>query len=168
LVSENNVLVHNAGSKKCPLKFSFKSNKSNAGVGGKVKNTYSPIEYNGTVKVNNKVRDVSRKIYQRSDIDWNYVDPDTGLTNLQRAAKGRPPIGPDGKPVELHHLIQQESGPMVEILQSTHDQYAKALHGLVEDGASFRNNPILDKQYNNFRKGYWKWRSKQITEGGNR
>jgi len=34
LVSENNVLVHNAGSKKCPLKFSFKSNKSNAGVGG--------------------------------------------------------------------------------------------------------------------------------------
>lgn len=135
-------------------------------VGGK--NTYSPIEYNGTVKVNNKVRDVSRKIYQRSDIDWNYVDPDTGLTNLQRAAKGRPPIGPDGKPVELHHLIQQESGPMVEILQSTHDQYAKALHGLVEDGASFRNNPILDKQYNNFRKGYWKWRSKQITEGGNR
>ena len=37
LVSENNVLVHNAGSKKCPLKFSFKSNKSNAGISRKYK-----------------------------------------------------------------------------------------------------------------------------------
>ena len=39
MVSENNVLVHNAGSKKCPLKFSFKSNKSNAGVGRTSKKT---------------------------------------------------------------------------------------------------------------------------------
>lgn len=53
---------------------------------------------------------------------------------------------------------------MVEIYYNVHDNYQKALHGLVEDGRSFRTNPILDKQYNNFRKQYWKRRAKEIGD----
>nr|WP_277752232.1 HNH/ENDO VII family nuclease [Sporolactobacillus shoreae] len=31
-----------------------------------------------------------------------------------------------------------------------------------ENGYSFKNDEILDKQFNNFRKKYWKWRSNNL------
>lgn len=126
---------------------------------------YSAVEYEGTVKVNGEVRDVSRRVYQRNDIDINYFDETTGLTNLERMQAGKPPIGSDGNPVQLHHILQKEVGPMVEIREITHQEYYSQLHGLIEDGASFRNDPILNKQYNNFRRAYWKWRAEQIIGG---
>ena len=126
---------------------------------------YTPVEYNGTVKVNGEVKDVSRRIYQRNDIDINYFDETTGLTNFERMQAGKPPIGTDGDPLELHHVLQQEAGPMAELREITHQQYYSQLHGLVENGASFRNNPLLNKQYNNFRYNYWKWRASLITGG---
>ncbi|MFV0380948.1 MAG: HNH/ENDO VII family nuclease [Breznakia sp.] len=98
-------------------------------------------------------------------MDFNYVDETTGLTNLERMQNGKPPISPDGNPVQLHHILQKESGPMVEIQEITHQEYFSQLHGLAEDGASFRNNPILNKQYNNFRNQYWKWRASQFNGG---
>ncbi|WP_217899766.1 HNH/ENDO VII family nuclease [Vibrio sp. V15_P4S5T153] len=73
--------------------------------------------------------------------------------------KGYAPIGPDGKQMNLHHIIGKEPGPMVEVVSSTHKKHHKALHGLIEDGNSFRNNAKLDYQYNRFRKDYWKSRS---------
>lgn len=51
---------------------------------------------------------------------------------------------------------------MVEIVATTHDEYTKILHGLVEIGGSFRNNITLDKQYSNFLKKYWRWRAKNL------
>lgn len=54
---------------------------------------------------------------------------------------------------------------MVELPASMNDQYHKVLHGLVENGGSFRNNPTLRKQYDNFRGKYWRWRAKQIETG---
>lgn len=78
--------------------------------------------------------------------------------------KGKPPYWKDGTKIELHHTIQLEPGPMVEIPASLHDEYTKILHGLVENGGSFRNNPILDKQYNNFRAKYWRSRAKEIMK----
>jgi hypothetical protein len=53
---------------------------------------YNPVEYKGTVKVNGEVKDVSRKVYQRNDIDFNYFDETTGLTNLERMQAGKPPF----------------------------------------------------------------------------
>ena len=79
---------------------------------------------------------------------------------------GKPPISSDGNPIQLHHILQKEVGPMVEIREITHQEYYSQLHGLIEDGASFRNKPVLNKQYNNFRRSYWKWRAEQII-GGN-
>ena len=127
---------------------------------------YTPVEYKGTVKINGEVKDVSRRVYQRNDIDIDYLDETTGLTNLERMQAGKPPIGSDGNPIELHHVLQQEVGPMAELREITHQAFYSQLHGLIENGASFRNNPLLNKQYNNFRYNYWKWRASLIT-GGN-
>lgn len=134
------------------------------GVSNPKSKLYNPVDFNGTVKVNGEVRDVSRRVYQRGDIDINYFDENTGLTNLERMKKGKPPIGSDGNPIQLHHITQQEAGSMVEILEVTHQEYYSQLHGLVGKGESFRNNPILEKQYNNFRSKYWKWRYKQFIK----
>ncbi|MEB6550788.1 HNH/ENDO VII family nuclease [Heyndrickxia sporothermodurans] len=61
--------------------------------------------------------------------------------------KGRALFWKDGTVIELHHLIQREAGSRVEIPASMHDEYNKILHGLVENGRSFRNDPVLKKQY---------------------
>ena len=126
---------------------------------------FTRVRFEGTVKVNGSPKDVSRRVYQRNDIDFDYVDPKTGKTNLQLMQSGRPPIGNDGKPIELHHVIQKESGPMVEIRETTHREYSHQLHGLRGSGESFRNDKMLSKQYTNFRKAYWRWRAAQYTGG---
>ncbi len=50
----------------------------------------------------------------------NYFDKTTEMTNLERMQAGRPPIGSDGNPIQLHHVLQKEVGPMVEIQETTH------------------------------------------------
>ena len=82
--------------------------------------------------------------------------------------RGNAPIGRDGKPIELHHVLQKEVGPMAEIHETTHQEYKRILHGLKGYGDSFRNDKTLDKQYKNFKNLYWKWRAKKYMEGVNR
>ena len=163
-VGKLGVLTHNMkGFTPCELADEV-AEKATKGVSKAEAKLYNPVDFNGTVKVNDEVRDVSRRVYQRGDIDINYFDENTGLTNLERMKKGKPPIGGDGNPIQLHHLTQQEAGSMVEIYEVTHQEYYSQLHGLVGKDESFRNNPILEKQYNNFRSKYWKWRYEQFTK----
>lgn len=61
--------------------------------------------------------------------------------------------------------IQKEIGPLVEVREMTHQEYKRILHGLVENGDSFRNDTTLNKQYNNFRKKYWRWRAEEYLKG---
>lgn len=126
---------------------------------------FTPVQYEGTVKVGGIKRDVSRKVYQRNDIDFEYIDPDSGQSNLELMLEGSSPIGKDGKPIELHHVLQEEPGTMAEIHETTHGEYMRILHGLRKKGESFRNDPTLKKQYDNFRRAYWKWRAQQYLEG---
>jgi predicted ribonuclease toxin of YeeF-YezG toxin-antitoxin module len=139
-------------------------NNLNKGTGKEYKN-YNAVEYTGNTKINGEVRDISRRVYQRIDIDYYRVDPKTGKTNYELMKSGRPPIWEDGTKIELHHLIQREPGSMVEIPSSMHKEYDRILHGLVENGGSFRNDPVLKKQYENFRSKYWRWRANQIDKG---
>ena len=44
--------------------------------------------------------------------------------NLERMEGGRPPIGRDGLPVELHHQNQSPAGPLDEMTSTTHDTIA--------------------------------------------
>lgn len=96
------------------------------------------------------------------------IDPmlkDTkGRTNLQRMKEGLAPKGRDGKPVTLHHLIQQEPGPVAEVRQSLHAAGHKILHGIIEDGTSFRRDPALKKGFESFRTRYWKNRAANIRK----
>ena len=121
--------------------------------------------FEGTVVVAGETRDVSRRVYQRNDIDFELRDA-TGRTNLQRMKDGNAPIGNDGQPVHLHHVIQKERGPLVEVREITHTEYHHVLHGLGISGGSFRNNKKLARQYANFRKKYWRWRAAEYLKGG--
>ena len=54
---------------------------------------------------------------------------------------------------------------MVEIHETTHQEYKRILHGLKGSGESFRNDKELDSQYRNFKRAYWKWRAQQYLGG---
>ncbi|PHE31393.1 HNH/ENDO VII family nuclease [Bacillus toyonensis] len=130
---------------------------------------YAAHEVTGTVKVAGQTKDISRRVYRMKNIDWDYVAPSSvnksGKSNLQLALDGGVPFTKDNHKIELHHLTQKEPGAMVEIPANKHDEFTKALHGLVESGESFRNDKELYKQYNNFRNNYWKTRAKEHLEG---
>ncbi|HLL30836.1 MAG TPA: HNH/ENDO VII family nuclease, partial [Allosphingosinicella sp.] len=55
------------------------------------------------------------RVYQRNDlIDPGIVDS-RGRSNLQRMGRGLAPLGPDGKPVNLHHMTQRADSPIAEV-----------------------------------------------------
>ncbi|AME05032.1 T7SS effector LXG polymorphic toxin [Bacillus siamensis] len=127
------------------------------------KEKYGVFEIDGKVKVKGQIRDVSRRVYTLNDIDINQKTP-KGKTNLELMKDGKSPYAKDGTQINLHHLIQEESGPLLEIPNSLHTKYSDVIHGLKGNGESFRNDVYLEKQYNNFKTRYWKWRAKQYEK----
>ncbi|AKF76467.1 MULTISPECIES: T7SS effector LXG polymorphic toxin [Bacillus] len=127
------------------------------------KEKYGAFEVKGKVKAKGKVKDISRRVYTMKDIDMNQKNR-KGLTNLQLMKSGNAPFAKDGTQINLHHLIQEEPGPMLEIPNSLHTKYSGIIHRLKSDGESFRNDPVLKAQYDNFRDRYWKWRAKQYEK----
>ncbi|MGG3437008.1 T7SS effector LXG polymorphic toxin [Bacillus subtilis] len=127
------------------------------------KEKYGAVEIDGKVKVKGEVRDVSRRVYTLKDIDINQKTP-RGKTNLELMKDGKSPYAKDGTQINLHHLIQEESGTLLEIPNSLHTKYSDVIHGLKGNGESFRNDVYLEKQYNNFKTRYWKWRAKQYEK----
>ncbi|WP_144458930.1 LXG family T7SS effector ribonuclease toxin YobL [Bacillus sp. LM 4-2] len=128
------------------------------------KEKYEAYEIKGKVKAKGKVKDVSRRVYTMKDIDINQKT-EFGVTNLQLMKNGNAPYAKDGTQINLHHLIQEEPGPMLEIPNSLHTKYSDVIHKLKSDGESFRNDKALKAQYESFRKRYWKWRAKQFENG---
>jgi RHS repeat-associated protein len=126
---------------------------------------------------------LGRKVYQDnsifdggkpnlSQIDWNALNSpsfdklkdllNSGASNKQLMAQGYAPFGYDGKQVNLHHILGEEPGPMVELSGTVHQMYTRQLHGLIKNGESFRNNPKLDRAYTKFRGNYWRERAKDF------
>jgi hypothetical protein len=94
------------------------------------------------------------------DIDGDYVDPKTGLTNNERMEKGLSPIdSKTGERIELHHIGQSHDGPLAELTENNeHGKNHKTLHPSTED--SWRRDPDLNNQYNNHdRPDHWKDRA---------
>ncbi|MEJ3733112.1 T7SS effector LXG polymorphic toxin [Bacillus velezensis] len=129
------------------------------------KEKYGAFEVKGKVKASGKTKDVSRRVYTLKDIDINKVDTESGKTNLQLMKKGDAPFANDGTKINLHHVIQEEPGTMVEIPASVHQNNKKVLHGLKKGGESFRNDRELRNQYKSFQRRYWKWRASQFEKG---
>ncbi len=107
------------------------------------------IEFNGN------------KVYQRDDlIDPKLVDHKKGMTNLELMKDGKAPKGPDGKPINLHHLIQTPDGSIAEVTESFHKKYTKIIH---------INPPTVEsaidrKNFDKWRSQYWKERAKDFEE----
>ncbi|MEC3133810.1 S-layer homology domain-containing protein, partial [Bacillus cereus] len=128
---------------------------------------YQAVEVTGTAKVLKQTSILDRRVYQMKDIDWNYVSSNPqakGLSNLELAKKGRSPFYKDDTQIQLHHTTQREAGSLVELPASKHRKYSKQLHGTIEDGESFRNDPVLTAQYERFRDYYWKQRAQDYQK----
>lgn len=97
----------------------------------------------------------------RDDIDMEYVDPNTGMTNQELMEKGRAPYdAKTGERIELHHVGQDYDSPLAELTEDTeHGDYYAALH--TKEGESWRHDSQKNNYYNNVeRPGHWKSRVK--------
>ncbi|MCT4665133.1 MAG: HNH/ENDO VII family nuclease [Flavobacteriales bacterium] len=109
------------------------------------------------------------KVYQRSDnfnpkaiSSWNIKVKGKKVkvtgTNVERMASGRAPIGIDGKPINLHHMIQSDAAGLAEMTQTFHKKNSKILH------INPRTIPsgINRSQFATFKRNYWKQRAKDF------
>jgi hypothetical protein len=67
-------------------------------------------------------------VYQRNDLVDPFLRDALGRPNLQRMEAGLAPLGPDKLPINLHHMLQTQSGPLVELTQSFHMGFRNTIH----------------------------------------
>ena len=89
-------------------------------------------------------------------VDPSRVDSQTGLTNLDLMKNGLAPYGPDGKKVNLHHMLQNQDGPIAEVTQSFHQQNSGAIH--MNSGSDIPSG-INRSQFEKWKKDYWRSRA---------
>jgi hypothetical protein len=98
------------------------------------------------------------KVYQRNDIiNPNLIDKE-GRTNIQRMKRGLAPIGPDGEPVNLHHITQSNDSSIAEITDNFHKIYQGPIHinpNTIPSG-------IDRNQFRAWKEDYWKNRAKDF------
>lgn len=98
----------------------------------------------------------------RDDIDMDYVDPKSGMTNQELMEKGRAPYdSKTGERIELHHIGQEYDSPLAELTaDSEHGQHYSTLH--TKETESWRNDEQKNNRYNNIdRPQHWKSRVKE-------
>lgn len=97
------------------------------------------------------------------DIDFDYVDEKTGLTNKERMEKGLSPIdSKTGEKIELHHMGQSFDSPFAEL--SENSEHGGKNHSKLHDNniSSWRRDPELKNQYQNHDKpNHWKNRANE-------
>jgi len=95
----------------------------------------------------------------KTDIDLEQKDI-TNDTNLDRMEKGKPPIGKDNKPIELHHVGQGMDSPLAELESSEHKTNDRILHDKTVDSEIDRG------QFQKERVQHWKARAEQLIAEG--
>lgn len=97
------------------------------------------------------------------DIDMDYVDPKTGMTNRELMKNGRSPIdSKTGEKVELHHIGQEFDSPLAELTENT--EHGDGNDAILHDkkAESWRQDSEKEKIYNNVqRPNHWKARAKE-------
>jgi hypothetical protein len=81
--------------------------------------------------------------------------------------RGRPPIGDDGHPVELHHKDQQDDGPLVEMTRTDHRGRGNFKKNHPNTGQE--KSDIDRKKFNKARDDHWKkqWDKGRWDPSGN-
>jgi hypothetical protein len=98
------------------------------------------------------------KVFKRNDlIDPARVD-DLGRTNLQRMQRGLAPVGPDGQPLNIHHMLQTGDGPVAEVTSTFHSTNRSTIH----INPSSVSSGIDRASFGEWRKAYWKNRAKDF------
>lgn len=93
------------------------------------------------------------------EIDLNFVDEATGLTNLELMKKGLAPVDANGIKYELHHIGQRNDSPLAILTRDEHDN--SFLHTLTENF----DNPSNQANWSKIKKNFWKSYAK-LAEGG--
>lgn len=98
------------------------------------------------------------------NIEMDYKDLKTGLTNRELLEKGRAAIdSKTGEKIELHHMGQEYDAPFVELCENSEhgDGNHSILH--IKNSESWRKDEYLKKQYDNVdRPNHWKERGKEV------
>lgn len=95
------------------------------------------------------------------NVDWDFVDED-GLTNLQRVLDyGNSPIGPDGKPFELHHIGQRADSPLAILTHSQH--HAAGDYGFIHYAEEGKN--ITQAAWQKQKQEFWKMMAETYMKG---
>ena len=93
------------------------------------------------------------------EIDLNFVDETTGLTNLQLMKRGNAPVDSNGIKYELHHIGQKNDSPLAILTREEHDN--TFLHTLTENF----DNPSSQANWSKIKSKFWKSYAK-LAEGG--
>ncbi|MFF3645365.1 HNH/ENDO VII family nuclease [Streptomyces sp. NPDC002564] len=115
---------------------------------------WSLVEYRG------------QRVYQRDDLVLD--NPEAiqardryGRSNLKRMQQGLAPLGPDGRPMNVHHMLQTEDGPMAEL---THGMHFGNYHQLHWKSGTKIPSGINREEFDIWRKQYWKDRARAYVE----
>jgi hypothetical protein len=75
--------------------------------------------------------------------------------------QGLAPLGPDGKSINLHHLIQSDKGSIAEVSDTMHKEYDRVLH------INPKSTPsgIDRKKFGAFKRAYWQQRAGDFKGG---
>jgi hypothetical protein len=112
-------------------------------------------------------------VYQRDDIiNPDYVSPldKYGRDNMKRMTQGLAPMGPDDKPVNLHHMLQTQDGPIAEVTQSMHlsqgDYAGSDSYNTLHWKAGSNIPSGIDRDaFADWKKDYWKDRARALSAG---
>jgi hypothetical protein len=103
-----------------------------------------------------------RKCLIKRDLDLDYVDPKTGMTNRELMEKGRSPIDPKtGEKIELHHMGQKADAPFAELTENT--EHGGQNHGTLHPrrSDSWRNVEGAKENYAAEKTNHWKTRAQE-------
>jgi hypothetical protein len=108
------------------------------------------------------------RVYQRNDIDWGLVRTNPknaprfiGKTNLEAAIEGISPELADGSALNLHHIGQKGSGPLVEVSSDLHKK--APIHRQFEGQANI-NDPVNRRTFDVDRRTYWQRRAENVSK----
>lgn len=99
------------------------------------------------------------------DIDMDFVDPKTGMTNRERLSHKPRPLSPidskTGEKIELHHMGQDFDGPFAELCENS--EHGDGNHSILHDvnSESWRRDPEKKREYQDQKDAHW---NNRITE----
>lgn len=100
------------------------------------------------------------------DIDMEYVDPKTGMTNRERLSHKPRPLSPidskTGEKIELHHMGQDFDGPFAELCENS--GHGDGNHSVLHDvnSESWRRDPEKKREYQEQKDAHWNSRMTEV------